>query len=673
MWTTWWATAAAQEPTLPPADAPPEPAPVAVTSSTASDDVPATDFAAAADAALLDALLRLAQPASARDAALLLGTLDDVRVVEPLLAAAKVRDTGVAVAAVSALGRWPEANEALAAWIVDDDVRMAVRSAAVDALAASGRAEASAALVASLEQNLGRDLRVQVLTALATHFPDAGLEPPRSRQAAPWLAASWGWGIGYGLGAVGRAGEGLAGLGAVTGATGGATAGFLFGAIRPQRAEDAAFVATTGIVGTVSGVLVGTGIDPHDADLSWGAGAVGEAVGYGAGLALRRLHSGTAGDSAEALLPALAGAALAGAISDDADDLDLVAEGRGSPPILAAGVGLAVGYALGSALGPVWSVEPNDAPIIALGGAFGFTTGLIVADQPLADPSVAVGVSGAFLAAGYAVSPFMDFREDVLIGAAGGWGLGALVGVGVEGTVVGFDEPPQIGPAVGGAVGIGLGGTLAWLNPEGVRGNDVALAAMVGAFGTWQAVGWAVELETRDQQTGPLVAAPALATAACAALSPYLDVGVDASITGTSIGLWGGYVGASIDVFGWGGENALRGALVGSDVGVVVGAVSLAAGARPVDLMLGDVGGLVGGSSAALLSALAEPDANVVLASSLGGSAIGFAGGVVVGRVFGAPLGREDLRVGGQVAASPVYLAGRHGPVPGGQIVWSGW
>jgi hypothetical protein len=637
-------------------------------------DEPSADEPSA-DGALLDALLRLADPTTAREAALLMGTLDDPRVVGPLLAAAKVRDTVVAVAAVSSLGRWPEATDHLAAWVSDEDVGLAVRRAAVDALAVSHRPEALAALEAALVEGPGREIRVHILAALATHFPESGVKVRHSREAAPWLALGWGWGFGYGFGALGRSGDGLAGLGAVTGGVGGGTAGFVYGATVPQDAGRAAFTATTGIVGTVSGVLVGTGIDPHDADVSWGAGAVGEAIGYTVGIALPYAMVRTPADSTEAVLPALAVATLAGAIADDADDLNLVPEDRTEAPLLAAGIGLAGGYALGTALAPVWDVQGNDVPVAGLLGAFGITTGVLVADVPIADPSVALGLGGLGLAAGYAAAPYVDFREDVLLGATGGWLLGSVAGVGIEGTAFGFDDAPQWGPALGGAAGLGIGGALAHLNPNGVDSGDVMLATLVGAFGTWQAIGWAADQEAEGADVGPFVLAPALATAAAGAVSPYVDVSAEASVTATSIGLWGAYVGTSLDVLAFESNSVLRAALIGSDVGAAVGTGALALGARPADLLVGDLGGLVGGSSAALLAALGAPSEEIIVVASLGGSAIGFGGAVAFVRLVGAPGGNQSLRIAprGSVSLLPAVIRGKEDAATGARLVWVGW
>ena len=79
-----------------------------------------------------------------------------------------------------------------------------------------------------------------------------------TRDGTWWLAGGGAVALGYGLGVVGYLGRAeLAGLGVVTGAAAGGTAGWAIGRTWPMEAADAAFLTTTGTLGIASGVLIG--------------------------------------------------------------------------------------------------------------------------------------------------------------------------------------------------------------------------------------------------------------------------------------------------------------------------------------------------------------------------------------------------------------------------------
>lgn len=606
------------------------------------------DRAAEDDRELLQALLLLLDDETGVQGARRLGELGDQRAVGPLAHAGRHRTEAVAVAAVEALSHYGEGLGPLSRWVGERELPLEVRMAAAQALGDLGRPEGADVLITTLRRRgVPARLRQTVLEVLETHFPErAGeLEHQVSQDGTVWLAAGGAAALGYGLAMAGHLGRAdLAGLGGVTGAAAGGTAGWVAGSAWPMEASDAAFLTTTGVLGGAGGVLIGAslGEGPRSADGAWVGGLVGETLGFGLGFALRQEHRGDVGDAWEASLVSSASALALGT------GVDFAAGWRGAGgrgPLLATGLGLLGGAAVGHAVAPGIAVSRDDALMMGLAGIYGTYVGAVApvpADRRgLPMTGLAAGALG-----GYALSGFVDPRSDVTAGGAAGLSYGAVFGAGLGMVVDPLDA--SSGDAIrglslsAGTLGLVGGAWAAARNPEPVNSQDVVLVSLVTGWSTWQAVGWYGRLLTPPWVDGLFVMAPPALGAATAAATPWLDVPVSYSFGGLSMGLWGAYLGGvTARLVDARGSEVLPYVLVGSDLGLAAG-IALAApplSMPPLVLGLADAGGVLGGSVFALgASFFVDPRApggvDTILTASLAGVVTGFVGGALLGGVL---------------------------------------
>lgn len=610
------------------------------------------------DRDLLLALLALVDDATAPAAAARIGELGDRRGVPALVACAERRSAAVAEACVAAVAPFHDGVGHLARWLVDEDEALGLREAAAHALGDLGKAEAADQLVDALRRpRLPPMLRRVILEEIRSSYPERAseLEGQVASDGRLWLAAGGAWGMGFAMGAAGHYGQtNLASLGWVTGGVGGATAGWLYGRAWPMEAGDAAYLTTSGVLGTTSGMLLGAAFDQGSGDAVYGGGLGGMVVGYGASAITRVPHRGTAGDSLEAT--GVAGLASVAAVSATAVG---VANGPRAThqvdgPLLAAGLGLAGGSVVGHLVAPHVDLSGHDAGLVGLGSLWGGAVGTLVpigSAERNALPATGLAVGGLL---GYGLAAPLDVPWDQQIAAGAGLAYGGAFGAGL-GLLLDPNAEHQVpqGTALGlGTAGMVGGAVLARLDPEPVDDRDVVFVGLVTGWSTWQAVGWAVAVQSTADQAGWFVLAPAALGATAALASPEVDVPVPEGIAATSLGLWGAYVGgvaaelAEADPLVW--------SLVGSDVGLAGGSVLLSPmiGAPPVVIGVADAGGVLIGSTAALGTAFATDDPDAILTASLIGAGAGLTGGALVG-VAWKRGGTRDM------ARAPVRLPGR--------------
>ncbi|RME22910.1 MAG: hypothetical protein D6798_14640 [Deltaproteobacteria bacterium] len=267
--------------------------------------------------------------------------------------------------------------------------------------------------------------------------------------------------------------------------------------------------------------------------------------------------------------------------------------------------------------------------------------------------------------AAYALSPQARIEPDVTWGAMTGLGYGAVIGGGIgmlidpPGDIV--DAPPPDGGAVpdevqavrisprqaheeaperisitlGGGLGLVAGGALAYRAPGGLRFDDAMLVGLTTGWATWQTAGWSAVTDIDRRYQGALVLTPAAIGAATAAATPLIAVDFGDSLAATSLGLWGAYLGGAAGVLADAdGDETMRLALGFSDVGLVTGAVLMSpvVDASPTVVGVADAGGVLGGSTAALVTALFTDDSDSIVIASLAGAGAGAVGGAWIGR-----------------------------------------
>ncbi|MBW1877509.1 MAG: HEAT repeat domain-containing protein, partial [Deltaproteobacteria bacterium] len=609
------------------------------------------DRAASEDRDLLQALLLLLLDATGEEGARQLGALGDPRAVAPLTHAGENRSPRVAVAATESLAHYGEGLEPLTRWLTDRDLPQEVRIASARSLGQLGASEGADALVTALRsRGVPPALRQAMLETLEEDFPErvGELEHQVSRDGTVWLAGSGAFALGYGLALVGHVGQAeLAGLGAVTGAVAGGTAGWVAGRAWPMEAADAAFLTTNGVLGGTSGILIGSTIGLNNAqrtDAAWWGGLAGQAVGFGLGYGLRGVHPGNVGDSIEATLFAGGTAITAGTIVDFVHGWRS-SFGDGRVPVLAAGLGFAGGAAIGHAIAPNIDVAGHDGWMILLGATYGTGVGILapVTQDRRGLPWAGFALGGI---AGYGLSGFTEPTPDILFGGTVGMLYGGAIGAGVGLLADPFDNSEGSalrGAALTGAtLGLGIGAFAGWRNPEPVNINDVVLTGLVTSWATWQSVGWFNYAYPPPTVDGLFLIVPPAAGAATSALSPLLDVPLIYSFSGLSMGLWGGYLGATLaQLSGGRGDDILLWTLVGSDIGLAAG-IGLAAPPitiPPLVLGIADAGAVGGGAMFALgASFFVDPRAprgvDTILGASVGGMVVGFAGGALLGSVL---------------------------------------
>jgi hypothetical protein len=610
----------------------------------------------AADDALLDSLLLLLSTETGADAAVQLGKLGDARAVPPLVHTARTRRSAVAVAASQALARYPEALEPLVDIVSDGGLAVERRSAAVESLGLMDSEPAADALVAIMvHEGLPRDVREAVLTTVRIVYPHRldELQGEVSRRGTGWLMAGGAGALGFSMASVGYFGQAdLEVLGGITGAAAGGSLGYMAGRRWPIEAGDAAFLSTTGLVGTTSGVLIGCGAGEDTA--CWTGGLLGEAVGFGAGAWLMERHPGTQIDSVEALVISGATGLSAGTAASwrARQDQVLIEDEWASwyesdwekvqrASQLATGLGLAGGLAVGHAVSPHVDLSGSDIGHMTLGATWGgFSGGLLAADQSEGMSLWSGAGLGTLL--GYGLATPMELGGDAVFTGYTGLGYGSMVGLG-SGLLVGeyIEVGPETGESllegtvwVGGTAGMGLGSYLAWKNPNGIKANDLIFTGLGTGWAAWQTTGWWSYADAPDGSAGLNALVPATVGSVAALASPRIDINVGDTLSATSLGLWGlylGFVGSALADAD--GDQTLMATLVASDVGLGTGILlmSPAVDASPVVVGMSDAGGVAGATMGAVVVALATGEQDPILVASLVGAGAGALGGGILG------------------------------------------
>jgi len=655
------------------------------------------DRGTTADRALLDALLILMADETGIEGAARLATIADPRAVQPLIHAAENREIAVAVAAVNALAAYEEALIPLTRWIRQEPEgtapervaaanRKEVRLAAVDALGQIQSKEAADALIDTLRRpGIDADVRERMRGVVRDAYPDRidELERQISVNGTPWLTAGGTWALGYSMtaaGYYGQTGSDLAPLGAITGGVAGATAGYLYGRAWPIEAGDAAFIASSGFMGTLSGLFIGSGLevaDPTGAAYLTGLG--GEVVGYGLGAAFVNAHEGEARDTWEAMaVGSLGGVAVGSAAAYQRLRSSNRNPRQITPEI---GVGVALGTIGGHLAAPHIQLSGWDGGMVVVSSAYGLAYGSLI---PTGDgfrqglPSLGLA-TGALT--GYGLAASLEPEPDVLLGAVSGGAFGGFFGAGIAQMAVPRDQQIVDASALVGVTGgLAAGAYFSHVNPDPIDDRDIVLTAMTTSWAAGQTAGWAIYADANATAPGALYVIPSATGAAFAALSGTLDIPVTHSSAAASLGLWGAYVGGvSAELIR---EDPLLFSLVGSDVGLAAGAAVMSplVGAPPLVIGLADAGGVLGGSTGALGAAIATDNSDTLLIASLIGSSVGLTAGAVVGTRWyksgtsqNIAIAPPKLKMPGHYSVSPARIQGRDASVLGVRLGVDRW
>ena len=640
------------------------------------------------DASLLRGLLQLLSADGGVRGAEALGMLGDPRAVWALEDSVEHRPQAVAQAAAWALGSFPEAAPALAGWVRDITRPDVVRVAAAQALGRLGQPEAADTIVRALgDRTTSESLRAGLREVLAKAFPDRLAEADQQvrRSGTAWLMAGGAAGTGYALAATGHFGQsGLEAVGAVTGGMGGATLGWVLGRTQPMEGGQAAFLSTSGIVGLTGGTMLGPMLAPGDEDMPWITGLLGGVVGYGAGIGL---HTQYRGNPEQAAGGVAVGATSAVFLGSTATFLDQ--QGVSLPdnaPIGFAGLGLLGGTAIGQATTSIAGTDAHDAGTIVLAGSYGTFVGAVVPLGGTARSSLPlVGMSGGALLA-YGLSPVVDLANDVNLGAGTGVAFGAIAGWGAGKLARprGDDTMRRATTLLAGTAGGVLGGALAARTPGGIEGDDVVITTISTGWATWQVNGWMQATHANPDLNGLRSLVPAAVGGATAIASPRLNVRAGDSLCATSLGAWGGYLGAvSAQLAHTDSATQLGLALATSDAGLLGGALLMSplVHASPTVVGVADAGGVLGGSTAALITTLFTADnTDVILAASLVGSGLGAGGGALVGRSLDRSAPEAQVRLLPRLPAmpqglhaGPAFLPTDGGGAWGARMSLDGW
>ena len=654
--------ATAQEIGVAPADV----APVCPEAVPCPTPAPCPDHAA--DDELLASLLMLLSTETGAAAALQLGELSDPRAIPPLVHTARTRKLEVAAAACEALARYPEALVSLSVLVTDDVVPVKVRAEAVEALGMMASEAAADALLALMDLDLPRDLREAVLTTVRLRYPHRldELQGEVARRGTGWLMVGGGGALGYSLASVGYFGQAdLEVLGGITGAAAGGSLGFVAGRRWPIEAGDAAFLTTTGLVGTSSGVLLGCAAGEDTA--CWTGGLLGELAGYGAGALLMDRHPGSQVDSVEALVISGATGLSAGTTANwlvrrnpvtksdqwsSWEEPDWDKTNRATQ--VATGLGLAGGLAVGHLVAPRVDLSGSDIGQMTLGATWGGFSGALLAADESEGMSLWSGI-GAGTLLGYGLADRMELGGDAVFTGYVGLGYGSMVGLG--GGLL-FEEALKDLPGSGegllkatvwttGSAGMGLGSYLAWKNPAGVEANDLIFTGLSTGWAAWQTTGWWSWADGPRASAGLNALVPATVGSVAAIASPRIDIGVGDTLSATSLGLWGlylGFVGSALADAN--GDDTLMATLVASDVGLGTGILLMSplVDASPVVVGLADAGGVAGATLGAVVVALATGEQDPILVASLVGAGAGAVGGGLLGmRLEGKDRKRQAL------------------------------
>lgn len=612
-----------------------------------------------ADDALLDSLLLLLSTETGALAAAQLGQLGDARAVPPLVHTARTRRLEVATAASHALARYAEALEPLATMVADKELAVVRRSAAVEALGLMDSEPAADTLVAIMDQDdLPRDVREAVLTTVRSVYPHRldELQGEVAQRGTGWLMVGGAGALGYSMASVGYFGQAdLEVLGGITGAAAGGSMGYVAGRRFPIEAGDAAFLSTSGLVGTTSGVLLGCAAGDDTA--CWSGGLLGEVVGFGAGALLMDQHPGTQVDSVEALVLSGATGLAAGTTANWATRRDTVIrsdewgsweetnwEKVNRASQLGTGLGLAGGLAVGHLVAPRVDLTGSDIGVMTLGATWGGFSGALLAADQSEGMSLFSGVGlGTLL--GYGLANPMELGGDAVFTGYTGLGYGSMVGLGT-GMIAGefIDVGQETGESLlkgtvwaGGTAGLGLGSYLAWKNPAGIKANDLIFTGLGTGWAAWQTTGWWSYADGPQASAGLNALVPATVGSVAAIASPRIDINVGDTLSATSLGLWGlylGFVGSALADAD--GDQTLMATLIASDVGLGAGILlmSPAVDASPVVVGMSDAGGVAGATLGAVVVALATGEQDPILVASLVGAGAGALGGGIFGARF---------------------------------------
>jgi hypothetical protein len=592
------------------------------------------DGAQAPDRELLDALLMLTAPDQATDGARLLGTLQDPRAAPILMQVADSAPNDVAVAAIVALVSHPDQVPLMAGWLVERDRPLSFRLALVNTLGEMESPSAADALVDALRRpGIPPVLRSEIERTLIVRYPQVRipLDIPPKADGAPWLATGASLGLAYTMGAAGHFGRvELWPVGALTGGMAGASFGYLYGRAWPIEAADAAFIATIGVGGIASGVMIGLatrapGDQTVDRPLLFGL--AGEAIGFAVGPSLAGLHQGTAPDQVEAMVFATALGLAGEAAGRFATRADLA-----EPGAAWTAAGVTGGFVVGELVAPLWTPEAS-LGLLTTGAVTGSLVGLLVpiGDRPRGELPVATALGGA--AVGAVLSGPFDPEPDVLFGGATGAAFGASLGAGIA--MLGAPDTPDLarGMAVAGLLGgYGIGAMVASIDPDPIDDRDVGFTA---ACAGWAAVdAYAISQllgADKQEQTGAVLLGASSIAALSVAGNLELDIPVPHTLSASSIGLWGGYAGLAVGELA--GIEPVILALPLSNVGWMAGGllVSPLVGTPPLVIGIADAGGVFGAAVASIGAGLATDDADVVVLGSVVGAGVGLAGGALLG------------------------------------------
>lgn len=649
------------------------------------------DRAEAGDRNLLGAVLQILGSEEPERGAVRLGELDDPRAVGALEQAGETGDTELAVAAAAALASHPGGLSPLSRWVVDRKKPVEVRVQAAISLGALDDFEASDALLSALRRpTTPPRVRAAAMAAIRTGYPSRLNEVggPVIMGGEFWMAAGSAWGLGYPLAAVGHFSRAeIAIPGGAAGAVAGGTGGYVIARAFPMSAGDAAMVTVGGIGGTAAGMLLGSAVVRRDRlSGAWGGGLAGEALGFAVAGGLVSRWDGTQKDTMEATMLGTAAGVGLGMGFNALFPPGYWEDRPFHVPELAAGLGIVTGLAIGHAVAPRVSLDVKDWGAIGLASAFGAIVGGLVPVRhgPAifeSGPDVQLVVAGAHLGllVGFGLSTRFEANGPSVLGGFGGLGAGSAIGVGVGLLINAKDSRVVQGAALGGAtVGTALGTWLGYRSPRRIDNRDLMMVGLGTGWATWQAVGWGLWADVKPPWSGFLVMAPPITGALFAITSDFIDVPIASGISATSIGLLGGYAGGAMgQVIG---EEPLLGGLVGSNVGLIVGTVILSpsVGGRPLPVAMADVGGILGGSLAALGASMATDQSDPILISSLAGLGAGVTIGAIVGVVIDRRGVAKDLafrvpKIPGKWALSPTVLPGRDEPAFGARVQVTDW
>ncbi|HHO54519.1 MAG TPA: hypothetical protein ENK18_27520, partial [Deltaproteobacteria bacterium] len=590
-----------------------------------------------ADRELLDGLLRLAGPDGA-EGARRLGELGDPRALVALAVAVAHREEATATAAVEALAAWPEAWPTLGEWLDDEELPFAVRLAAAKALAETGD-DRAAVLLKSVSQRPGIPQRIyrEVVEAFIQQFPDR--EPPQrglTPEAALWLAGGAGVGLGFALGAKSYLDSPqLWPVAVATGAATGVSIGWTYGRAWPMEPGDGALITVSGLGGGASGALLGAALAPDGADGALVGGLVGELVGFTTATSLRKRYPGSPRDVLEAsAFTALTTTAAQGALFAYAPE----ASGRQG-----ATGGVLLGSLVTSLLAaPLLDVTTEDLGLIATASMAGASAGLLfpIPEGRFEDtrlPLLVAGPAGG-AAVGLLLADPVDLGANVWIAGLTGSTAGNAVGAGAG--LLASDDPrvAALLALSSGGLGLGLGALAGQRIADPIDDRDVL---MVSAATTWTAaeatiLGTLLSPDGRlgRREIGGVALASGLASATTASLNLSLDVPVPHTLTASSVGMWGAYVGGAVGTIVW--EEPRVAGLVGTNLGLASGVVLISdlIGTPPLVISMANAGGVLGACTVGLGAWALIEEPELALGLSLGGATAGAVIGGAIGRAW---------------------------------------